>query len=139
MICCLTAITKGGASVARVGRSPAGRAFCAARAFEKIRPAPSARAADRGQALFEGMEAAVVGRCVIEGAPRRRLSTRSGSADEEQQRGAANEFFHGSSPGGACPAGAPVPKYGSFQPLRERLASLCSCFVQAFVLGCFYG
>ena len=39
------------------------------------------------------MEAAIVGRGVIEGAPRRRLSTRSRSADEEQQRGAANSFF----------------------------------------------
>ena len=109
MIYCLTANTKGGASVARVGRSPAGRAFCAARAFKKIRPAPSARAADRGQALFESMEAAVVGRGVIEGAPRCRRSTRSGSADQEQQHGAALSFFMGSPPGGACPAMARPP------------------------------
>src|SRR6201991_3589162 len=94
MIRCLRANTKGGASVARVGRLPAVGAPCAVGAFEKIRPAPSARAADRGQALLEGMEAAVVGRGVIEGTPRRRLSTRSRFADEEQQRGYAHELFH---------------------------------------------
>src|SRR4029078_2476730 len=86
--------TKGGASVARVRRPPAGRTLCAVVAFKKIRPTPSARAADRGQALFEGMEAAVVGRGVIEGAPRRRLGTRSRSANEEQQRGGTKKIFH---------------------------------------------
>src|SRR3979409_601312 len=67
---CLTANTNGETSVARLGRPfIAGRPPSAARTLEKILAAPSAGAADGGQTLLEAVEAAIVGRCIIEGAP----------------------------------------------------------------------
>jgi hypothetical protein len=70
-----TATTKGETSVARLGRLPAGRPPSAAGGLEKILPTPSAGAADGGQALLEAVEAAIVGRRIIEGASGPRLGT----------------------------------------------------------------
>src|SRR3979409_44397 len=93
---CLTANTNGETSVARLGRPfIAGRPPSAARTLEKILAAPSAGAADGGQTLLEAVEAAIVGRCIIEGAPGRRPGPWPRPADEEQQCGAADQLVHG--------------------------------------------
>src|SRR2546427_477773 len=64
--------------------------------LERIRPAPGARVAPCGlTALLEAVEAAIIGRGVVEDAPRPvGTGARSGCADQQQQGDTSNQLIH---------------------------------------------
>src|SRR6266516_4715151 len=99
-------------------------------ALEKILPAPAADAAHRRQALFVGMKAAVVRRCAVECAPRRRVGI-PGCSDQEQERETADQLGHGIwFLDGAALERADPPIWVLQAPCANSIDALRSCFVR---------
>ena len=72
--------------------------LCAGVGFEEVRAAPSAGAHDRRVALLVGLEAAIVGRLIVEETPGRRMRAAPGSADQDNESEGADQLLHQQSP-----------------------------------------